>query len=81
MEKMIQDVISAIGGEGNISHCTNCITRLRLTLKDDSKADRQKVKDITGVFGIAETEEQFQIVLGPKAAQAASLINSTYNFS
>jgi N-acetylmuramic acid-specific PTS system IIC component len=81
MEKMIEEVISAIGGEDNISHCTNCITRLRLTLKDDTKVDRQKVKDIKGVFGIAEVEQQFQIVLGPKASQSASLINSTYSFS
>ncbi len=82
MEKTIQEVLAAIGGEANISKCENCMTRLRLTLKDDSCADRDKVKAITGVFGLIEAEEQFQIILGPgKAKQTAELINNMYQFN
>lgn len=76
MEKTIQEVISAVGGKENISACTNCMTRLRLTLKDDNVADRAQVKSITGVFGVIEADEQFQIVFGPgKAQKAADTLN------
>lgn len=72
MEKTIQEVIKAVGGKDNITSCTNCMTRLRLTLKDDNIADRAQVKSIAGVFGIIEADQQFQIVLGPGKAQKAS---------
>ncbi|PKF62887.1 hypothetical protein CW745_05555 [Psychromonas sp. psych-6C06] len=76
MEQTVQEVINAVGGSNNISSCTNCMTRLRLTLNDDSNVDRAKVKAISGVFGIIEADEQFQIVLGPgKAQKAADTLN------
>ncbi|WP_022942383.1 PTS transporter subunit EIIB [Psychromonas hadalis] len=76
MENIIQEVNSAVGGKENIKCCTNCMTRLRLTLKNDSSADRAQVKNITGVFGIIEADEQFQIVLGPgKAQKSAEILN------
>ena len=33
---MADGVIRAVGGEGNIANVTHCMTRLRLTLKDES---------------------------------------------
>lgn len=76
MEETIQKVIVAVGGKSNISHCTNCMTRLRLSLKDNSFADHAQIKSISGVFGIIEADQQFQIVLGPgKAQKAAELLN------
>ena len=76
MEKIVQEVISAVGGKENISSCTNCMTRLRLTLKDDSSANHALVKSIAGVFGIIEADDQLQIVFGPgKAQKAAETLN------
>ncbi len=81
MDKIIEEVVVAVGGEGNIEACTNCMTRLRLTLKDDSNVDRQQIKAITGVFGLVEAEEQFQLILGPgKASAAADKMNELHNF-
>nr|WP_232772458.1 PTS N-acetylmuramic acid transporter subunit IIBC [Psychromonas sp. Urea-02u-13] len=52
------------------------MTRLRLTLADDSLADRDSLKKISGVLGMVESDDQFQIILGPgKAQQAAELMN------
>ncbi|WP_028862521.1 PTS transporter subunit EIIB [Psychromonas aquimarina] len=81
MEKIIQEVITAVGGINNITECTNCMTRLRLTLKDETDADRQKIKDISGVFGLIENDQQFQIILGPgKAQKTADMMNNMFNF-
>ncbi|PQJ62499.1 PTS N-acetylmuramic acid transporter subunit IIBC [Photobacterium angustum] len=74
---MIQEIITAIGGKANVIKCGNCMTRLRLTLKDDSLADRDSIKRITGVMGLVESDDQLQIVLGPgKAQTAAEMMNN-----
>ncbi|PKG39901.1 PTS transporter subunit EIIB [Psychromonas sp. Urea-02u-13] len=72
MEETIQEVINAVGGKDNIDSCTNCMTRLRLSLKDKNNADHLQIKRISGVFGVIETDQQLQIVLGPGKAQKAA---------
>lgn len=73
----MQQILEAIGGKANVIKCGNCMTRLRLTLQDDSLADRDSIKRIAGVMGLVESDDQFQIVLGPgKAQTAAEMLNS-----
>ncbi|MUK38868.1 PTS N-acetylmuramic acid transporter subunit IIBC [Aliivibrio fischeri] len=73
---MIQEILTAIGGKSNVIKCGNCMTRLRLTLHDDNLADRDTIKRIAGVMGLVESDDQFQIVLGPgKAQTAAEMMN------
>ncbi|MBB1273599.1 PTS N-acetylmuramic acid transporter subunit IIBC [Psychromonas sp. SR45-3] len=69
---MIQEILTAIGGKNNIVKCGNCMTRLRLTLSDDSIVDQDTIKRISGVMGLVESDNQFQIVLGPGKAQTAA---------
>ncbi len=71
-KQMISEIIALVGGASNISVCGNCMTRLRLTLKDDSKADREAIKKLPGVLSLIEVDSQFQIVLGPGKAQTAA---------
>jgi len=74
--KIIQELLLAIGGSKNVAKCGNCMTRLRLTLVNDQLADHAKVKQITAVMGVVESDDQLQIILGPgKAQQAAELMN------
>lgn len=68
---MIGQIIQAIGGRDNITHCGHCMTRLRLSLADSLHADRDTIKRIAGVMGVIESDNQFQIVLGPGKAQTA----------
>ncbi len=74
---MMQEILTAMSGNENVIKCGNCMTRLRLTLRDDSLADRDSIKRIAGVMGLVESDDQFQIVLGPgKAQTAAEMMNS-----
>ena len=57
-------IVEAVGGAGNISSATNCMTRLRLVLKDEGKADDETVKAIKGVKGVMRQGGQYQIVIG-----------------
>jgi len=72
----VAQLLSAVGGSSNISRCGNCMTRLRLSLANNSLADQSVLKTIPGVMGVVESDEQFQIILGPgKAQQAAEMMN------
>ncbi|WP_445373771.1 PTS N-acetylmuramic acid transporter subunit IIBC [Photorhabdus tasmaniensis] len=73
-QEMIVQILNAIGNAGNVAQCGNCMTRLRLTLHNDSKVDRTGLKQIPGVLGVIESDNQLQIVLGPGKAQAAAEI-------
>ena len=57
-------IIEAVGGVGNISSAGNCMTRLRLVLKDESKANDAKVQGIKGVKGVMRQGGQYQIIIG-----------------
>ncbi len=70
-DSMIGQIIQAIGGRDNITNCGHCMTRLRLSLADSLHADRDTIKRIAGVMGVIESDNQFQIVLGPGKAQTA----------
>ncbi|KGK13956.1 PTS N-acetylmuramic acid transporter subunit IIBC [Vibrio navarrensis] len=75
-QTMISQLLAAVGGSSNVSKCGNCMTRLRLTLANNGVADQAVIKQIPGVMGVVESDEQFQIILGPgKAQQAAELMN------
>ncbi|ELV8554197.1 PTS N-acetylmuramic acid transporter subunit IIBC [Vibrio fluvialis] len=75
-QTMISQILAAVGGSDNVNKCGNCMTRLRLTLSNNGVADQATLKQIPGVMGVVESDEQFQIILGPgKAQQAADLMN------
>ena len=62
-------IIEGIGGKENVSAHTHCMTRLRFTLKDESKADEAALKAIKGVQGIVKQGGMFQVVIGPDVEQ------------
>ncbi|MBQ4251858.1 MAG: PTS transporter subunit EIIC [Erysipelotrichaceae bacterium] len=62
-EKAAQ-IVEAVGGKDNISNVSHCMTRLRLVLKDESKANDAAVKNIDGIIGVARAGGQYQIIVG-----------------
>lgn len=59
------NVLGLVGGKDNVSVVAHCMTRLRITLKDDSKAKIEEIKKVEGVMGCVNQEGQLQIILGP----------------
>lgn len=62
--KIAESVLELVGGASNVTTATNCMTRLRLTLKDNSKADLEKIKKIKGVLGAQFSGTQLQVIIG-----------------
>ena len=59
-------VVTALGGKYNIVHVENCITRLRIDLKDATKIDNALLKQ-SGTRGMfLPSKNHIHIVFGPQ---------------
>ena len=66
-----QAIMAALGGKDNIDDIDNCISRLRLVLKDTSVVDEKALKK-TGSMGLVKVSDtQLQVVYGSKVTKAA----------
>ena len=65
-KQIAQNILDAVGGADNVQDATHCMTRLRLVLRDPSKASKEKVEKLEGVIQVVEAGGQFQVVLGGK---------------
>src|SRR5699024_12726507 len=63
-KQLAEDILAHVGGEENVENVIHCITRLRFYLKDTSKADQDALEDLPGVMGIAESNDQYQVIVG-----------------
>lgn len=61
---LAKDILDAVGGPGNIANMTHCATRLRLTLKDESEANDDRIKEMDGVANVVKKAGQYQILIG-----------------
>lgn len=59
-----KEILENVGGAENLANMTHCATRLRLTLKDPSKANDEAVKEIDGVVNVVNKAGQYQILIG-----------------
>ena len=63
-EALNKEIISLIGGKDNIQGVAHCVTRLRLSLKDKTKADVEAIKKLDGVIDVVSNDVAFQIIIG-----------------
>ena len=63
-KQIAQSVLELVGGASNVTTATNCMTRLRLTLKDNNLADIEKIKKVKGVLGAQFSGSQLQVIIG-----------------
>lgn len=57
-------IIENVGGRENIVSVTHCITRLRFKLKDEGKANTEKLKANDGITSVVIKSGQYQVVIG-----------------
>ncbi|MBO0470538.1 PTS glucose transporter subunit IIA [Enterococcus sp. DIV0242_7C1] len=59
-----EDIIRLVGGKDNIQAVVHCMTRLRFTLKDRSKAQTEELKALDGVIDVVSNNVAYQIIIG-----------------
>lgn len=69
---LAEKIVAGLGGKDNIEAITNCMTRLRVEIKDKAKLNEALLK-VTGASGfVRPTEHNIQIVYGLQVDQIAS---------
>ncbi len=63
-KRLAEEILKKLGGPANVSNYTHCMTRLRVTPKDESVVDKAAIKKIDGVLGFVEADT-LQIIIGP----------------
>lgn len=64
--KMAKEILENIGGKENVKDVTHCYTRLRFSLLDFSKVNKERLSEVEGVLTVVESMEQLQVVIGNK---------------
>lgn len=68
-------ILEGLGGKENVASVDNCITRLRIEVKDYTAVDEKKIKS-AGVAGIIRpSKTSVQVVIGPKVQFVADEVN------
>ncbi len=70
IKELVKSVIEEVGGINNILAITNCATRLRIDVKEDSLIHVDELKNIEGVLAVLHDKENYvQVVVGPGIVQ------------
>lgn len=64
-QELAKEILALVGGKSNVVKAGNCMTRLRLTVKDEAAVDKEKLKVLEGVLGLVDEGNSLQVVLGP----------------
>ena len=68
-KQLAQTILTEVGGKENVNGLLHCATRLRFTLKDDTKANTEALKKTKGVLSVINAGGQYQVVIGPDVTQ------------
>lgn len=80
-KKLAADILENIGGEKNVQNVTHCATRLRFHLVDDSKANKEAIENLKGVFSVVNKSGQFQVIVGNDVPNVYKELVKLGNFS
>lgn len=76
--KLSDSIVTLLGGKENIDSLSHSATRLRFILKDDSKTDLDKIKDLKGVLGATFGAGQAQIIMGGAVLESFDAVQKNY---
>lgn len=61
-----QEILAALGGSYNVTHLDACITRLRISVRDIEKVEKEKLKNL-GAAGVIVVGNSLQAIFGTKS--------------
>jgi len=74
-EYLAKKLLESLGGSENIDDAYNCVTRLRVTVKDPDEVDEDRIKQ-TGVTGVVKpSATNYQIIIGPEVTSVMNEFN------
>lgn len=79
-EQFAEQLVSLVGGKENVLELVHCVTRLRFTLKDITKAQTEEINNLKGVIKVIDTGKQYQVVVGGEVVPMFNAIMKKYAF-
>ena len=79
-KQLASTILENVGGKENVKSVVHCATRLRFTLFDSSKANKEVLGKTKGVLKVVDAGGQFQIVIGPDVPQVYQEVVALGNF-
>lgn len=76
-QKLVNEILSYLGGKDNVASVSHCVTRLRFQLKDDQIVDISSLEKTDGVMKVVVSGGQHQVVIGNKVADVFKELNET----
>lgn len=72
-------ILEALGGKENIEELNNCATRLRVSVKDESKVAPDSVFKQAGAHGVVRKGKAFQVIIGLTVSSVKESIQELMN--
>ncbi len=69
-DALSKGILEGVGGPENINQVYHCITRLRFSLKDPSKANLDALSNLAGTDGARSSGAEIQVLIGPDVTKA-----------
>jgi glucose PTS system EIICBA or EIICB component len=66
VNELAAQVLEALGGKENLTNLDACITRLRISVREAGKVDKNRLKKL-GASGVLEMGNHLQVIFGPKS--------------
>lgn len=80
-EQFADELVGLVGGKDNVIELVHCVTRLRFTLVDVTKAQTEEIKKLKGVLSVIDTGKQYQVVVGGEVIPSYNAIIKKYSFN
>lgn len=80
-KQLATDIVNLVGGPGNINDLVHCATRLRFSLNDSKKADREALEKHPGILTVVQSGGQFQVVIGSHVSDVYKEIKKAHSFN
>ena len=68
-ERLAKNIFEYIGGKQNTNKIYNCMTRIRIDIKDFQAVNLSALEEEEGILGIVKDDNTLQIVVGPGISQ------------
>ena len=79
--KLAKIIIDDVGGSNNIKSVTHCMTRLRFTLKDVSKVNKEDLTTVNEILGTVYSGGQYMIILGANLMPTYNAVVKDFNLN
>lgn len=72
--ELADKIVDLVGGKGNVTSFSHCVTRLRFNVKDKDVVKLDEVKKLPGAVGAQWQGDQLQVIIGQSVGDAYQLI-------